>query len=380
MPFDLANILHSYACEGPLVERMLELAIIGGGLSGLSLAQQLHEAQHDFTLFEARERFGGRIHTHVSPAGFAHDLGPSWIWPATQPNIAALIERLGLASHPQWLDGHSLYQSERHTKAQVYVDHDSYAQARRVEGGMMRLVEGLLALLPRSALKPGHALQALVERGDHIELQFVVDGEAQSITARKVVLTLPPRLLVECLAFEPSLDVGMQRAMQETPTWMAGQAKAVIHYQRPFWREMGLSGSVLASYQGAALSEVFDVSPANGEYAALSGFMALPAALRERYRDDLEALILEQLVRLFGQQAAQAEEILICDWFFEGYTAGKADEVLPLAHPHYGHPLFQQAHWNGKLYLCGTETATEYGGFLEGALVSSARVMKQLFA
>lgn len=359
---------------------MLELAIIGGGLSGLSLARQLHVAQHEFTLFEARSDFGGRIRSHRSNHGFAYDLGPSWVWPAYQTHIAALINRLGLSAHPQWLEGHSLYQKDRIEEAQAFVDHDSYAEARRLEGGMQSLVEGLLAELPGAVLKSGHALQEVVDHGDYIELRMLVDGTLQSVDARKVVFTIPPRLLVNSLNFDPPLEDALQSAMQSTPTWMAGHAKAVIRYQRPFWREMGLSGSVLASYQGAALGEIFDVSSANGEYAALSGFMGLPARMRGHYRDDLEALILEQLVRLFGKEAAQAEEIIIRDWFYEPFTASEDDEILPSSHPHYGHPMFQLAHWNDKLYFSGTETAAEYGGFLEGALVSSARVMKQLLA
>jgi len=40
---------------------MLETAIIGGGLCGLSLTKNLHRRGRDFALFEARDRLGGRI-------------------------------------------------------------------------------------------------------------------------------------------------------------------------------------------------------------------------------------------------------------------------------------------------------------------------------
>ena len=40
-----------------------QVAIVGGGLSGLNAARLMREAGADFQLFEARDRLGGRILT-----------------------------------------------------------------------------------------------------------------------------------------------------------------------------------------------------------------------------------------------------------------------------------------------------------------------------
>ena len=45
-----------------------DVAIVGGGLAGLNAARQLQRQGVDFQLFEARDRFGGRILT-VDAAG-----------------------------------------------------------------------------------------------------------------------------------------------------------------------------------------------------------------------------------------------------------------------------------------------------------------------
>ena len=61
---------------------MLDTAIIGGGLCGLTLARYLHGQGKEFALFEARARLGGRIYTVTDKkSGLAIDLGPTWFWP-----------------------------------------------------------------------------------------------------------------------------------------------------------------------------------------------------------------------------------------------------------------------------------------------------------
>jgi monoamine oxidase len=357
---------------------ILDIAIIGGGLSGLSLAQGLLQSGRNIAVFESRNRYGGRIVSRPAGSDFRYDLGPSWIWPEFQPRLASFIEHNNIEVYPQWTRGSSLYQTERTGAPQVYVDHSTYETARRIKGGTYRLVDSLLRGIPLQSLILNHHLREVADQDDHVELVFGRQTQLVSVKARQVVITIPPRLLVNTVVFRPGLDVKLRELMANTATWMAGHAKAVVRYQRPFWREAGLSGSALAAYQGAALAEVFDASSADGEQAALSGFLALPAALRSKYRDDLDALILEQLVRLFGKEAARPQEILIQDWFTEPCTATPEDEILSQDHPQYGHAWLQLDHWNDKLYFSGTETASEFGGYLEGALASTERVMKAL--
>ena len=80
------------------------VAIVGGGLAGLYAATLL-EAQgiSDYVLLEVRDDLGGRIRpaSATGMAGAAADLGATWFWPEGQPEFAALLARLGLASFEQ---------------------------------------------------------------------------------------------------------------------------------------------------------------------------------------------------------------------------------------------------------------------------------------
>ncbi|MCY1691189.1 NAD(P)/FAD-dependent oxidoreductase [Exiguobacterium sp. SL14] len=61
----------------------MHIAVIGAGISGLYLATRLQELGHNVTIYEARDRIGGRIETvdfDLTGQTYAFDLGPTWFW------------------------------------------------------------------------------------------------------------------------------------------------------------------------------------------------------------------------------------------------------------------------------------------------------------
>ncbi|WP_231499675.1 flavin monoamine oxidase family protein [Methylomonas sp. 11b] len=354
---------------------MLDVAIIGAGLSGLSLAEKLLRKKSNIGVFEARERCGGRILSASAPAQvFTADLGPTWLWPMDQPLITALAERLGLTLFPQWDRGQSLYQVQANAIPASYIDTQTHADARRIAGGCQQLIDGLLQHIPERVLHLGHRLLGLSDQGSHVDLTFATDNSVNTIQARQVVLAAPPRLLANSITFQPALALGLLSLMQDTPTWMAGHAKAVLVYEQAFWRLQGYSGNAISPYPSAVLAEVYDACSHDTGTSALFGFFGLPAQIREQYQDSLSALIVRQMVGLFGPAAANPLSVVIQDWSQETFTATLADRAPTFEHPSYGHRALQLDHWQDKLYFCGTETASRSGGYLEGALEASDRV------
>ena len=137
-------------------QAILDVAIIGGGFSGLSLAQRLHEVNRNFSVFESRVRFGGRIYSvpvssfkDQSNKNFRCDLGPSWVWPDLQPRIARFIEKNNIEKFSQWTSGKNLYQTDRQQVPLAYVDDTTYGSACRIQGGAYELIHVLLQQLPQ---------------------------------------------------------------------------------------------------------------------------------------------------------------------------------------------------------------------------------------
>ena len=179
-----------------------------------------------------------------------------------------------------------------------------------------------------------------------------------------MILALPPRLLAHTITITPGLPSPLTAFLRNTPTWMAGDAKFFAIYNRPFWRENGLSGT--ACCESGPLSESHDASLPGGP-GALLGFLIPDPAQRAALGKALVPLCLEQLARFFGPAASSPTEVILRDWSQDPFTATRLD--LPLfEHPAYGLPECAHGLWGGRLRFAGTESAPEHGGYLEGAL------------
>ena len=244
---------------------MHDIAIVGGGLCGLALLRLLSGSGLDVVLFEARARLGGRVLSVPARGGHpGGDLGPGWYWPDTQPLLNGLITELGLRTFAQHDQGISLYVGGPDQPPASLGERPVHDGARRIDGGMGRIIEGLAHALPPARLQTGCRLHRLRDHGDHVELGFTDTAFGRTVRARHVVLALPPRLIDETLAFEPALPAELRAAMRDTPTWMAAQAKLLAACEQPVWRVFGCSGNAFVRHAQAVVGEVFDACDAAG--------------------------------------------------------------------------------------------------------------------
>ncbi|MDB5235149.1 MAG: hypothetical protein JWR44_2142 [Hymenobacter sp.] len=75
----------------------MKIAIIGGGISGLTLAWYLQKSGVAYDVFEASARPGGNLHTWATPEGYLLETGPNSL--QLSPELEELLADLGLTGH-----------------------------------------------------------------------------------------------------------------------------------------------------------------------------------------------------------------------------------------------------------------------------------------
>jgi monoamine oxidase len=172
-------------------------------------------------------------------------------------------------------------------------------------------------------------------------------------------------LVASSITFFPKLMPEQTQVMHDIPTWMAGQSKVTAVYQRPFWRDQGLSGDGVSRI--GPLSEIHDASPEDGSQGALFGFVGWSAQQRQTVGEDLIPQAISQLQQMFGVEAAQPLQVSLQDWAIDPFTA-TADDGHQHGHPQFGLPPELEGVWHGRIMFSSAEMAEVFGGLVEGAL------------
>ena len=148
---------------------------------------------------------------------------------------------------------------------------------------------------------------------------------------------------------------------------MAGQAKFVVSYATPFWREQGLSGQVFS--QTGPMVEIHDASTDTHQNHGLFGFIGWPASRRSQITEQqLQDACLAQLASCYGCDAYNFTECYFKDWAADQFTCTENDRLEASRHPEF--TISKHLHELGSLHLhlIGSEFANIAPGYLEGAI------------
>lgn len=93
--------------------QIVNVLIVGAGLSGLRAATDLHEAGLSYVVLEAMDRVGGKTLSVPPSAGSSArlDMGAAWINNSTQTEMFALSQKFGFDLIEQRSEGNALFQN-----------------------------------------------------------------------------------------------------------------------------------------------------------------------------------------------------------------------------------------------------------------------------
>jgi monoamine oxidase len=340
------------------------IIIIGGGLSGLTLAYLLSKKNYHPTVLEASSRLGGRIQTVKGNLETPMELGATW-FSDMHPNLLNLIDELGLKIYHQFSKGKSFFQTKSFEPPQEFFVSESESPSYRLVGGTQQLIDTLAQHIPKENIKLNTRIAAVTE----VENELLVEtSQGEKLKASKVILCLPPQLASSKINFLPALPENIVTILPTVQTWMLGSIKFVLEYKNPFWREKGYSG-MLYSHAGI-VTEMYDHTNSQEDKFGFTGFLNGSAS---SYSQEVrKEFALRQLAELFGDEILNPISYTDKIWTDEFISGG--NQLVQRPHQNNGHILLQESYMNNKLFFSGTETATQFGGYMEGAVISALKI------
>ncbi len=244
------------------------------------------------------------------------------------------------------------------------------AQERRFHAGAQMISQHMATQLGERVV-----LNAPVHTLYHDEYGARAVSDALVVQARRALLAVPP-VLAGRLCYFPALPGYRDQLTQRIP--MGTVIKVHCLYERPFWRDAGYSGQ--ATSDEGAVRLTFDNTPAQGLPGVLMGFIEGHEGRiwGRKTREEREAEVIACLTRYFGEQAAHPLVYEEMNWSEEEYSRGcYAGVMVPGAWLGYGEALRQPV---GTLHWAGTETATVWNGYMDGAVQSGERAAQEIIA
>lgn len=185
---------------------------------------------------------------------------------------------------------------------------------------------------------------------------------------RKAIIAIPPHLANQIL-YEPALP--RDREMLSKSVCKGSVIKCIIIYESPFWRNRGESGK--SYYDIGPVKATMDSSTPGQKEGVLTAFVTGGDAesLGKLSQEERKRKVLQCLVELFGNEAVKPVAYFEKDWNLDKWArGGYAGHFKPGALTKYGDALMKPI---GPIHWAGSETATEWRLYMEGALEAGER-------
>jgi monoamine oxidase len=202
-----------------------------------------------------------------------------------------------------------------------------------------------------------------------------VYADGMSFRGKRVVVALAPTLAGR-IDFEPQLPDLRDQLHQRVP--MGALLKCEVVYDRPFWRDAGMSGFVISDTGPANL--VFDNTPPEGSPGIIFAFLGGDTAREWMGRSEAarKTAVLRNFADYFGPRALSPTDFFEGLWTRERWTRGCPVGILePGSLVGYGSALRPPT---GRVHWAGTETSTYWNGYMDGAVRSGERAAREALA
>ncbi|MBO0139747.1 FAD-dependent oxidoreductase [Agrobacterium sp. Ap1] len=405
-----------------------DVIVIGAGFTGLTAATDLMAAGLDVIVVEARNRVGGRVESEYLPNGTRIDTGGQFLC-RDMTHLVETAQRFGARTVFSHVDGEQSYRPAippehgdaiwngveqlRERMRSIDLANPTFSgltggqwidrqtdMPSDVTGSFRRLIKGLwcrapedvaLAYLvsndrritniyPELEMFMRDTMHALADRlaaglDDRLRLsapatsitimedEVEVDVEGRALTAGHVIIAVPP-VMARRIEISPPLPAELERALS---AWEPGCAiKLQIGYRTPFWRDKGLSGSVMWSDpQG-----IYACDASHDDYFGVVVFLGGPLASEwhKRPQTELANFVTSELSAALGGKGHEPVSVCIRDWVNDAWSDGAYSDVITDLEATDAEEILLKG--LPRLHFACSELSPSFPGYIEGAIVA----------
>ncbi|XP_048862064.1 amine oxidase [flavin-containing] [Brienomyrus brachyistius] len=245
-------------------------------------------------------------------------------------------------------------------------------QERKFVGGSSQISERMADRLGER-VKLGSAVCRIEQSSDGVVVQTL---SKETYEAKYAIIATAPAMNLK-MHFNPPLPPLRNQLIHRVPT--GSVIKCMVYYRESFWRKRGFCGSMVIEDEEAPIGLTLDDCKPDGSVPAIMGFILARKAVRLAglTKEERKKKICEIYSRVLGSEEAlypvHYEEKNWCEEEYSGgcYTAYFPPGILT----RYGRVLREPV---GRLYFAGTETATEWSGYMEGAVQAGERAAREI--
>jgi monoamine oxidase len=265
---------------------------------------------------------------------------------------------------------HALFYIKSGTSLETLINVERGAQQDRFVGGAQRVPDKMAEALG-DRVRLGKKVREIEQKGEGV----VVSGVGFRVECKYVIVAIPPPLASR-IDYSPPLP-GLRDQLTQRMA-MGSVIKCMAIYETPFWRDDGLSGAAVIDEPPVHVT--FDNSPPSGKPGIILGFIEAGNARKLAARPEAERreIVLDRFARAFGDRAKKPIRYVDKAWANDEHARGCYVALMPTGGwTSFGTALRAPV---GRIHWAGTETATRWNGYMDGAIESGERAAREVLA
>ncbi|NP_001088354.1 monoamine oxidase A L homeolog [Xenopus laevis] len=245
-------------------------------------------------------------------------------------------------------------------------------QERKFVGGSGQISERIMERLQGRVM-----LESPVVKIDQSGQSVIVETLNHETYEAKYIISAIPPILSTKIHFEPELPSIRNQLIHRLP--MGSVIKCMVYYKEAFWRKMDICGCMIMEDDDTPIGFTLDDTKPDGTEPAIIGFILSRKAtlMANLTKEERKRKICEYYAKVMGtDEALHPVHYEEKDWSKEQYSGGCYTAYFPPGiMTQYGSVIRKPV---GKIYFAGTETATEWSGYMEGAIQAGERAAREV--